>query len=190
MVIGVAGKTCAGKNTVVAPLEKMGFCYVEVDQLGHIALENQKEKVFETFGQEIRNQDGSVNRRALGAIVFSSPVEKKKLEGIVHPEMVRMVEDIITERQNVVVNAAILFEMGLHKLCDVIFWVEAPAIVRFFRGLKREKVNPWALFKRIWAQRKMNPNNFSTDADIFTIRNIGSDKKTAEKIVKILEKRK
>ena len=190
MVIGVAGKTCAGKNTVVKPLEKMGFCHVDVDQLGHIALENQKEKLFETFGKGIRNQDGSVNRRALGAIVFSSTEEKKRLESIVHPEMVRMVKDIIVEQQDVIINAAILFEMGLDKLCDIVFWVDAPAIVRFFRGLKREKVSPWALFKRIWAQRKMNPNIFSSDADIFTISNIGSKEKTAEKIVKILEKRK
>ena len=190
MVIGVAGKTCAGKNTVIAPLEKMGFRHVDVDQLGHIALDNQKEKLFETFGQGIRNQDGSVNRRALGAIVFSNPEARRKLERIVHPEMVRMVEDIIVEQQDVIINAAILFEMKLDKLCDIIFWVEAPAIMRFFRGLKREKVNPWALFKRIWAQRKMNPNNFSTDADIFIIRNIGSSEKTAEKVVKILEKRK
>lgn len=190
MVIGVAGKTCAGKNSVIAPLEKMGFCHVDVDQLGHIALENQKEKVFQAFGPKVMNQDGSVNRRELGAIVFSCLEEKRKLERIVHPEMVRMVEDIIVERQDVIINAAILFEMGLDKLCDIIFWVDAPAIVRFFRGLKREKVSPWALFKRIWAQRKMNPNNFSTDADIFTISNIGSSEKTAEKIVKILEKRK
>ena len=190
MVIGVAGKTCAGKNTIIKPLEKMGFRHVDVDQLGHIALENEKEKLFATFGQGIRNADGSVNRKALGAIVFADPAEKKRLEGIVHPEMVRMVEDIIVEQQEVVINAAILFEMGLDKLCDIIFWVEAPAVVRFFRGLKREKVSPRALFKRIWAQRKMNPNNFSTNADIFTISNIGSEEKTAEKIVKILEKRK
>ncbi|MBO7430574.1 MAG: dephospho-CoA kinase [Spirochaetia bacterium] len=190
MVIGVAGKTCAGKNSVIKPLEKMGYCLVDVDQLGHLALEHQKEKLIAAFGPGIRNQDGTVNRRALGAIVFSNPEEKKRLESIVHPEMVRMVEDIIVERQEVVINAAILFEMKLDKLCDIIFWVDAPAIVRFFRGLKRGGTSPWALFKRIWAQRKMNPNNFSTNADIFTIRNIGSEEKTAEKIVKILEKRK
>jgi len=190
MVIGVAGKTCAGKNTVIEPLEKMGYRHVDVDKLGHIALENQKEKLFEVFGPSIKNEDGSVNRRALGGIVFSNPEEKRKLESIVHPEMVRMVEDIIVEQQDVVINAAILFEMKLDKLCDIIFWVTAPAIVRFFRGLKRGNVSAWGLFKRIWAQRKMNPNNFSTDADIFTISNIGSSEKTAKKIVEILEKRK
>ena len=190
MVIGVAGKTCAGKNTVIKPLEEMGFCHVDVDQLGHIALENQKGKLFEAFGPEIRNQDGSVNRRALGTIVFSNPEEKRKLEGIVHPEMVRMVENIIEEQQNVIINAAILFEMRLDRFCDLIFWVDAPAIVRFFRGLLRDKVGAWALFKRIWSQRKMNPKTFSSDADIFIIKNIGSREKTAEKVIKILEKRK
>ena len=190
MVIGVAGKTCAGKNAVSKVLEKMGFHHVDVDQLGHIALENQKERLFATFGQGIGNQDGSVNRRALGAIVFSNPDEKKKLESIVHPEMVKMVENIIAGQQNVVINAAILFEMGLDNLCSVVFWVKAPAIVRFFRGLKREKLSLWALFKRIWAQRKMNPNNYSSNADIVIISNMGSREKTAEKIVKTLEKRK
>ena len=67
---------------------------------------------------------------------------------------------------------------------------DSALVVRFFRGLKRDKVGAWALFKRIWAQRKMNPNDFASDADIFTISNIGSSEKTAEKIVKILEKRK
>ena len=190
MVIGVAGKTCAGKNVISKNIEKLGYSHVDVDQLGHIALDNEKERLFETFGLGIRNADGSVNRKALGAIVFSDPEEKKKLESIVHPEMVRMVEDIIAERQNVVINAAILFEMKLDRLCDIVFWVDAPVIVRFFRGLKRDKVGAWALFKRIWAQRKMNPNDFASDADIFTISNIGSSEKTAEKIVKILEKRK
>ncbi len=190
MVIGVAGKTCAGKNVIARNIEKLGYSQVDVDQLGHIALENQKEKLFETFGPGIKNQDGSVNRKALGSIVFSNPEEKRKLEGIVHPEMVRMVENIIAERQNVVINAAILFEMGLDKLCDLVFWVDAPAIIRFFRGLRRDNINPWALFKRIWAQRKMNPNAFSSNADIFTISNISSREKTVEKVVKILEKRK
>ncbi|MBQ3647735.1 MAG: dephospho-CoA kinase [Spirochaetia bacterium] len=190
MVVGVAGKTCAGKNLVSRTIAGQGFYHVDVDQLGHIALENQKEKLFKTFGPGIRRHDGSVDRKALGTIVFSSPEEKRKLEAIVHPEMVNMVEDIIEERQNVVVDAAILFEMKLDRLCDLVFWVEAPSIVRFFRGLKRDNVGAWALFKRIWAQRKMNPNDFSSNADIFTISNIGSRKKTADKVVKILEKRK
>lgn len=190
MVIGVAGKTCAGKNVITKSIEKLGYSNVDVDQLGHIALEKEKEKLFEIFGRGIQNADGSVNRKALGAIVFSSPEEKKKLENIVHPEMIRMVEAIIAEQQNVVINAAILFEMKLDRLCDIVFWVEAPAIVRFFRGLHRDKVGAWTLFKRIWSQRKMNPNDFVSDADIFTISNIGSSEKTAEKVVKILEKRK
>jgi len=190
MVIGVAGKTCAGKNVVARTLADQGFSHVDVDQLGHLALEHQKEKLFETFGTAVRGEDGTVNRKALGAIVFSDPDAKKRLEAIVHPEMVRMVKDIIAERKDVVINAAILFEMGLDKLCDLIFWVDAPAIIRFFRGLRRDNVGAKALLKRIWSQRRMNPNNFSTDADIFIIRNISSRDRAAEKIIKILEKRK
>ena len=82
MVIGVAGKTCAGKNVIAQNIEKLGYSHVDVDQLGHIALDNEKERLFETFGRGIRNADGSVNRKALGAIVFSDPEEKKKLKGL------------------------------------------------------------------------------------------------------------
>ena len=190
MVIGIAGKTCAGKNSVVEPLEKIGFVHVDVDKLGHLALKNQKEKLFEIFGEEIRKSDGEVDRKILGTIVFSDPAQKVRLEEVVHPEMVRMVKEAIAKNENVIVNAAILFEMGLDKLCDIVFWLSAPAIVRFFRGMRRDNAKAKMMLKRIWAQRKMNPKNFSSSSDIYTIRNIGSREKTAEKIMKIIEKRK
>jgi len=190
MVIGVAGKTCAGKNSVVEPLEKMGFVHLDVDKLGHEALKNQKERLFEIFGEGIKRADGEVDRKALGVIVFSNPVQKSRLEEVVHPEMIRMVKESVSKNKNVIINAAILFEMGLDKLCDVVFWVSAPAIVRLFRGMRRDNASAKAILKRIWVQRKMNPKKFSSPADIYIIRNVGSREKTAEKIAKFIEKRK
>lgn len=190
MVIGVAGKYCAGKNTLIKPLEDMGYYHIDVDKLGHTALENRKKELTETFGNSIIRKDGTVDRRALGAIVFSDPKEKVKLEKIVHPEMVNMTRQIISERENVIVNAAILFEMGLDKLCDLIFWVQAPAIIRLFRGIRRDNMPAKAVIKRLWAQRKIGPNKFSSKADIITINNVGKQQTSAEKIKEILNLRK
>ena len=189
MVIGVAGKYCAGKNSVIFPLERMGFYHVDVDKLGHAALINQREKLMEAFGKGIGKEDGTVDRKALGAIVFSDPAARKKLESIVHQEMIRMTEKIIGEKKNVIVNADILFEMKLDRLCDLVFWVDAPWVIRFFRGIKRDNLPGKAVFKRIWTQRKMNPKNYNSSADIITVRNVGSREQTAEKIEKILKKR-
>lgn len=189
MVVGVAGKYCAGKNSVIFPLEKMGFYHVDVDKLGHAALLNQRKKLIETFGKGIDKGDGTIDRKALGAIVFADPDAKRKLEGIVHPEMIRMTEKIIEEKKNVIVNAAILFEMKLDRLCDLVFWVDAPAIIRFFRGIKRDNLPGKEVFKRIRTQSKMNPKNYKSSADIIIIRNVGSREKTAVKIENILKKR-
>lgn len=189
MVVGVAGKYCAGKNSVIFPLEKMGFYHVDVDRLGHSALLNQREKLIETFGKGIDKGDGTIDRKALGAIVFADPAEKRKLEGIVHPEMIRMTEKIIEEKKNVIVNAAILFEMKLDRLCDLVFWVDAPAIIRFFRGIKRDNLPAKEVLKRIRAQSNMNPKKYKSSADIIIIRNVGSREKTAVKIENILKKR-
>jgi len=190
MVVGIAGKICAGKNSVVKPLERIGFVHLDVDKLGHIALKNQKEKLFEIFGTGIRKSDGEIDRKALGTIVFSDPAQKARLEEVVHPEMIRMVKDTIANNKNVIINAAILFEMKLDKLCDIVFWMTAPTIVRLFRGMRRDNASVKTILKRIWAQRNMNPKKFSSSADIYTIRNIGSREKTAEKITKIIEKKR
>ena len=189
MVIGVAGKYCAGKNTLIKPLEDMGYYHIDVDKLGHAALENRKKELEDTFGNSIIRENGTVDRRALGAIVFSDPEKKIMLEKIVHPEMIRMTQQLIDEKKNVIVNAAILFEMGLDKLCDLIFWVQAPAVVRLFRGIRRDNMPAKSVLKRIWAQRKMDPNKFSSKADIVIINNVGKQQTSAEKIKEILKSR-
>ena len=103
--------------------------------------------------------------------------------------MIRMTEKIIEEKKNVIVNAAILFEMKLDRLCDLVFWVDAPAIIRFFRGIRRDNLPGKEVFKRIRAQSNMNPKNYKSSADIIIIRNVGSREKTAVKIENILKKR-
>jgi dephospho-CoA kinase len=72
MLIGLTGMYCAGKNHVAAILEQRGLAVLDVDKLGYIAIENKKAAVFARFGEDVKNQDGSVNRRLLGEKVFGS----------------------------------------------------------------------------------------------------------------------
>jgi dephospho-CoA kinase len=70
MILGLTGLYCSGKNHVAALLERRGLPVLDVDKLGHIAIENKKADICARFGDDILNPDGSVNRRLLGEKVF------------------------------------------------------------------------------------------------------------------------
>ncbi|NLZ72857.1 MAG: dephospho-CoA kinase, partial [Bacteroidales bacterium] len=65
MVIGLVGKTCSGKNMVASYFEEKGFFIIDVDVLGHIALEENHQLLVETFGFSIE-KDGKIDRKQLG----------------------------------------------------------------------------------------------------------------------------
>lgn len=176
MVVGVSGKYCAGKSTVADLLEaEWGFLQIDVDALGHQALERRRDEVLSRFGSGIV-VDGRIDRRRLGGIVFGNPQALADLESIVHPEMIAMVEETIRREaeRDVVVNAAILFKMGLDRLCDTVIWVEAPVLRRIFRARRRDRLPFLQILKRLNAQRGMKPQSSRGDVDIHTVRNSGN----------------
>ena len=137
MVIGLTGKSCAGKDEVASILSSFGFFVIDEDKLGHEALFANKDKLVSVFGENILT-DGKVDRKKLGAIVFSNKEMLSKLEGISHPCMVketlRMAEDAKKRGQNVVINAAILKRLGLDKFSDEILFIDAPFPIRARRA--------------------------------------------------------
>jgi dephospho-CoA kinase len=188
MVIGVAGKYCAGKNTVVALLEQRGYSVIDVDGLGHKALNKEKRPIIDTFSTAVLDKDGKIDRKKLGEIVFGDAQALQKLEQIVHPRMVEMVRALISEenRNKVVINAALLFHMGLHRECDLIFWVKAPLPVRMKRAIKRDSLSLIQAVKRFWSQRKLTPQSSGKGAEIYYIRNSGNKRKLKTRVDTIL----
>jgi len=128
MVIGVTGKVGSGKTTVSTILtRKYGAVVVDVDKIGHEILEEKREELEGIFGEEIV-KEGKVDRKALAAIVFSSEEKLKILERLLHPRMCERVKEIlekISRDELVVVEAALLKRMNLHKLCDHVITVVA-----------------------------------------------------------------
>lgn len=177
MVVGVAGKYCAGKSTVSALLEVHGYHPVDVDALGHEALKREKSAVVAHFGEEIVSPDGSVDRGRLGRIVFADRAARSKLEAIVHPVMRQMTRERVAAagRQKVVINAAILFEMRLDELCDKVLWVTAPLLVRMRRARRRDGMSLRRLLARLRAQRRMRPQSSAENVDIEIVSNWSND---------------
>lgn len=86
-VVGIAGKCCAGKDQVAAILLDRGYREINVDKIGHRALAVKRNAVVDAFGTGILGEDGQIDRRILGSIVFADRSQRKRLEAIFHPWM-------------------------------------------------------------------------------------------------------
>ena len=141
-VIGLIGGIGTGKSTVATALVAHGGRVVAGDPLGHEALEQPdiRARVLEVWGgRDIQLASGAIDRKKLGRIVFPSPVERSRLEHIVHPYIERRIREEIVSAQAdpaikyVVVDAAIMLEAGWNGICDKLIFVDAPQSVRLDR---------------------------------------------------------
>jgi dephospho-CoA kinase len=190
MVIGVAGKYSAGKDSVAAILvEKIHPDTVDVDAFGHEALGEKKKELLTIFGNRILDENGSIDRKVLGSIVFGDGEKLRQLELVVHPVMREKVRDFIAERpdRDVVINAALLLYMGLHRFCDAVIWVRAPLCTRIRRAKQRDALSTREALARFRSQKKLNHKQIDANTDIYTIRNNGSIEKLRNDVAEFLE---
>ncbi|NXE55946.1 COASY synthase, partial [Casuarius casuarius] len=99
-VIGLTGGTGSGKTSIAKYLEHLGAFLIDADKLGHAVYVPggpAYEQVVGTFGPEILNEDGTINRKVLGAKVFGNQERLKCLTDIVWPEIAQMVKKKIGE---------------------------------------------------------------------------------------------
>jgi dephospho-CoA kinase len=144
--VGLTGNIAAGKSTVAGWLTELGCTVIDLDALGHGCLARDTptyERVVELFGEAILDADGSVDRRALAAIVFANATARQDLEAILHPAIRALeesrVEDIVAASGSgiVVSEAALLYETGAAARYHRMVVVTAPDDVR--RARLRDK---------------------------------------------------
>jgi dephospho-CoA kinase len=140
--IGLTGPIGCGKTTVAAWLGDLpAVVVIDADRVARQVVEPGEpalEEVFEQFGEALRRPDGSLDRAALGRIVFTDPVALRDLEAIIHPAvrprilatMKRADRDGATA---VVVEAIKLVEGGLAALCDEVWLVTCDPIDQLAR---------------------------------------------------------
>jgi dephospho-CoA kinase len=124
---GLTGGIASGKSTVAVMLREQGFAVIEADRISHGLIERggaAYAEVTELFGEAVLDRDGNIDRGRVAAIVFNSPEKLRRLNKIIHPqvavEMQRQLDEL--ERSGkyatAFVEAALIFEAGLHKLLD------------------------------------------------------------------------
>ena len=142
--IFVIGGMGAGKSTARKALVDQGLEYIDLDLIGHEILhwEIVKEDVSATFGEDVLDPDGEINRKALARKAFVSPAESRKLNRITQPR----IEDAFTTKLDeleaagcpaVVVEYSVFKsrQMSLAYLADIVIAVLAPLEVRIERAV-------------------------------------------------------
>lgn len=125
--IGLTGNIACGKSTVGQMLAARGAEYVDADSLVHrlmVAGTPETERIVARFGPAVRAADGSIDRAALGAVVWRDPAALEDLETIVHPGVRVEIRRRLAESSAaaLVVDAIKLVESGLHHELDAL-WV-------------------------------------------------------------------
>ena len=141
---GDIGGMGAGKSTARKALVDQGLEYIDLDLIGHEILhwEIVKEDVSATFGEDVLDPDGEINRKALARKAFVSPAETRKLNRITQPR----IEDAFTTKLDeleaagcpaVVVEYSVFKsrQMSLAYLADIVIAVLAPLEVRIERAV-------------------------------------------------------
>jgi dephospho-CoA kinase len=169
-VIGLVGGIGSGKTTAAEILASLGALVLNADLIGHeVYLPGTSgfDAVVDAFGKDVIGEDGRVDRKRLGGMVFADPAKLRRLNGIVHPlikaEIARRIEAArkANDVRVVVVEAAILLEAGWRDLVGEVWVVCAdPAhVVRRLaeqRGLAGDEVEARIARQMSDAERRAN----------------------------------
>jgi len=141
LVIGLLGGIAAGKTTVAGMLARLGARVVSADAIARALLHEPavRHRIAARWGDEVLGVAGQVNPQALARRVFGHPEALAALEAITHPAILtRMREQIATAQATpdvaaIVVDAPLLLEAELDRLCDLLVFVDCPHEVRAAR---------------------------------------------------------
>ncbi|MDQ4044909.1 MAG: dephospho-CoA kinase [Chloroflexota bacterium] len=183
-VLGVTGNIASGKSTVVRRLEEHGAIGIDAD-LVYRELVGPGQPLLRTladcFGEEIIAPDGSLDRPALGRIVFSDPAKLAELDRITHPAVIAEIDRRVEAIREgvVVIDAVKLIESGHANRCDEVWVVTLDTDVQMTRLMARNTLSEAEARRRIEAQPPMAPKLERADR---VIDNSGTLEETIEQV--------
>lgn len=162
-IVGLTGGIASGKSTVSRILERLGAVVVDADQLAREAVmpgTSAHRSIVAAFGEGILLPDGSIDRKALGSIIFADSSARKRLEAITHPAIRELAERRLAElsRSGVsvaVYMAALLIEAGAADRVDEVWVVYVDRETQVRRVMARDGLSRLEAEQRLAAQMPM-----------------------------------
>ena len=143
-IIGILGGICSGKSTVAREFAKLGCKVIDADKIAHELLDRKaiKEKITKLFGKGILDSEGNIEHKKLAGVVFKDSGKLALLNEIIHPLVLKRVEELIDKYngQNqvkaIVLDMPLLAEIGWTERCDKLIFVNCRQKIRAERTKK------------------------------------------------------
>lgn len=169
----LTGGIATGKSTVVKRMAECGFRMIDADKIAHEVLDEEAEQIKTLFGEAFV-ENGKVNRKKLGALVFSDAEKRKALEALLHPIIYKKIaaasEKLDRRAEPYLVDIPLFYEGGRYAIANVIV-VYAKPEQQLERAMKRDGLSREEAQARIDAQIDINEKR---DNAMYVIDNSGS----------------
>ena len=192
VVIGVTGGVGTGKSTVAKMFKELGAVVLDADAIAHQLMEPKRlcwRRVVDAFGEEVLNEDQSINRRRLAEIVFGDVQRRRDLEAIIHPQVLRQIKQRLHRLgrsrrvRAVVLDVPLLVEVDAQGMADALVVVTAPRDVQLER-LAHRYGEPGEAQARIEAQMELSAKAALADV---VVDNAGTLDATRTQVKRIWE---
>ena len=192
-VIGLTGGIASGKSTISNIFKEVGWPVIDADQTarqvvmpGSLGLA----QIVSRFGSQVLQPDGTLDRAALGSMVFDDPQNLSDLDQIEHPLIMAAIDKQLAgfKKQGlpvVVLDVPLLFETGMDQECDLTVLAVVDRKTQLERLMKRDHCSKYAALKRINAQMPLEEKMRRADV---TIDNNGSLAQTRLQVAKLVER--
>ncbi len=186
--VGMTGNIASGKSQAAHVFAELGARIIDADLIARAALIKgtaSYEKAVAAFGREILADDGSIDRRKLGVIVFGDPAKRTQLNDIIHPAVREEISRRIREFEQsmpcsiVIVEAALLIETGSYKSYDRLIVVTCDPKLQLARLISRDGLTLEQAKARMAAQMPTEEKLKHAD---YTIDTSGTFRMTREQI--------
>ncbi|WP_291492649.1 dephospho-CoA kinase [Desulfurella sp.] len=194
MRVGLTGSIATGKSTVANMFRELGAHVIDSDEISHTALKKTQKthkQIVEVFGESILDENGDIDRKKLGAIVFNDKQKLTLLESIIHPYVQQkrkeIEESILKKEKNAVIiyDVPLLFEKHLESSFDKTIVVYAKKEIQIERLMKRQNLTYDEALKLINLQMDIEEKKQKAD---FVIDNSYSLENTKKQVVRLFEK--
>lgn len=190
IVIGLTGPTGSGKSSASKVCSRLGIKLVDCDKLSRVAVQKGSQglkALVSVFGQEILKKDGSLDRKKLAGIAFSTPQNTNLLNQTIFP----FIKELVLKETNdhkVLLDAPTLFESGIDSICFKTVAVLSDSKIRLDRIIKRDNLTEKDAELRMSAGK--NDDFYMKNADYIIYNNESEDtfiEKFSEILNQILE---
>ena len=186
LILGVTGNIASGKSETARLLQQKGCALVDADAVAHELYGYDRALVQQLgaeFGQDIIWSNGTLDRKRLGSLVFGRPEAMAALNRIVHPALINAIRERIRSSQRVmnrlVLDAALIVELGFAKEVDYLVFVSASVPVRLARLMERSGLTTDEAMRRIDSQM---PEESKLQHADFVIKNETTKEYLAEQV--------